>query len=71
MATVRKHHPRNQVKYLEMYREGQAKLEWEQKQRKVEHIKKMLLDLAIIDRLEVLNYFCSQCGNKECDCQNK
>lgn len=71
-GTVRKHHPRGQKKYIEMYREGQAKLEWEKKHRLMKEIKDKLLSLSLMDRKEILNAFCEECGeNLEsgfCDC---
>ena len=68
-GTVRKHHPRGQAKYIEMYREGQAKLEWESKERAVKEIKDKLLALPLKDRVDIFNQFCSLCGNNDPQCK--
>jgi hypothetical protein len=70
MATVRKHHPKTksqrEEKYLNDLREFQAKLEWEGKEKNLEHLKKMLLDLTVEDRLKLFSHFCPTCGSEQC-----
>ncbi|HVI42670.1 MAG TPA: hypothetical protein VM577_18625 [Anaerovoracaceae bacterium] len=70
-GTVRKHHPRGQEKYLAQAREAQAKLEWEQKAKKIEHIKRLLLELTSEERLKVFAGFCAGCGSNNCSGYNE
>lgn len=72
MSTVRKHHPRGQDKYIEILREGQAKLEWEMKEKLVLEIVNKLKSLSKKDRMSVFYQFCTECGTNldedRCDC---